>query len=86
MLNDLLAKYAVEGLPMPYTMEDYERDVEQRVLAKLTPEKLLAKLPSNENALSEAHVVHNLMELPLTIRRQNHIIDREYRFDALGEV
>jgi hypothetical protein len=29
---------------MPYTMEDYEREVEERVLRKLTAEKLLAHL------------------------------------------
>jgi hypothetical protein len=44
LLNDLLEHYGVEGIAMPYTMEDYERDVEERVLRKLTPEKLLAQL------------------------------------------
>ncbi len=44
LLNDLLAHYGVEGIAMPYTMEDYERDVEERVLRKLTPEKRLEGL------------------------------------------
>jgi hypothetical protein len=28
---------------MPYTMEDFEREVEQKVLNKLTPERLLER-------------------------------------------
>jgi hypothetical protein len=44
IVNDLLQHYGLEGLAMPYTMEEFEREVEQEVLAKLTPEKLLAKL------------------------------------------
>jgi hypothetical protein len=33
---------------MPYTMEDYERAVEERVLRKLTPEQLLQRLSREE--------------------------------------
>ncbi len=44
LVNDLLAHYGLEGMPMPYTMEDYERDVAQNVLEKMTPEQLLARL------------------------------------------
>jgi len=44
LLNDLLHYYGLEGLAMPYTMEDYERDVEERVLRMLTPEKRLQGL------------------------------------------
>ncbi len=44
LLNDLLAHYGVEGIAMPYTMEDYERDAEERFLNRLTPEQMLAQL------------------------------------------
>src|SRR5262249_31421137 len=35
---------ALESMAMPYTMEDFERDVEQKILHKMTPERLLAGL------------------------------------------
>jgi hypothetical protein len=44
LVNDLLNYYGLEGLAMPYTMEDFEREVQERVLRKLTPEQLLARL------------------------------------------
>ncbi len=44
VLNKLLAHYGLEGIPMPYTMQDFEREVEEEVLRKLTPEQLLARL------------------------------------------
>jgi hypothetical protein len=44
IVNDLLTYYGLEGMAMPYTMEDYERDVEQRILSKLTPEQRLEGL------------------------------------------
>lgn len=44
ILNDLLDHYGLEGMAMPYTMEDFERDVEDRILRKLTPEQRLKGL------------------------------------------
>ena len=44
LVNSLLAHYGLEGMPMPYTMEDFERDVAQSVLEKMTPEQRLAGL------------------------------------------
>jgi hypothetical protein len=44
ILNNLLEYYGLEGMPMPYTMADFEREVEQKVLNKASPEKLLAHL------------------------------------------
>jgi hypothetical protein len=44
ILNTMLEHYGLEGMTMPYTMEQFEKDVEEQFLAKLTPEKLLAKL------------------------------------------
>jgi hypothetical protein len=48
ILNELLGFYGLEGMPMPYTMEDFEREVEQRVLSKLTPEQRLAGLTTEQ--------------------------------------
>jgi len=44
IVNDLLAHYGLEGMAMPYTMEEYERDVAKRLLAKLSPEERLEGL------------------------------------------
>jgi hypothetical protein len=44
LLNDLLEHYGLEGMAMPYTMQDFEREVEEKILHKLTPEQLLARL------------------------------------------
>ncbi len=44
LLNELLGYYGLEGIAMPYTMEDFEREVEQKILKKLTPEQRLAGL------------------------------------------
>lgn len=44
LVNALLGYYGLEGLAMPYTMEDFEREVEQRVLRKLTPKQRLEGL------------------------------------------
>lgn len=35
LLNHLLAFYGLEGMAMPYTMEDLEREVKQRILGRL---------------------------------------------------
>jgi hypothetical protein len=44
LVNEMLAYYGLEGMAMPYTMEDFEREVEQKVLRKLTPEQRLEGL------------------------------------------
>jgi hypothetical protein len=51
ILNQLLGFYGLEGIPMPYTMEDLEREVAARILSKLTPEQRLEGL-SVEQLLS----------------------------------
>jgi proteasome lid subunit RPN8/RPN11 len=48
LLNDLLGYYGLEGMTMPYTLEDYERDAAQRWLSKLPPEQLLAHLTTEQ--------------------------------------
>jgi hypothetical protein len=44
ILNDLLTHYGLEGIAMPYTMEDFEREVAEEFLRKLTPEQRLEGL------------------------------------------
>jgi hypothetical protein len=44
VLNTLLRFYGLEGMAMPYTMEDLKREVEERILHEMSPEKLLAHL------------------------------------------
>jgi proteasome lid subunit RPN8/RPN11 len=44
-VNALLKYYGLEGLPMPYTMEDFKRDVAEDLLNDMTPDQLLARLP-----------------------------------------
>ena len=41
---------------------------------------------SCENAICEAHVVHDLAKLLLAIGWQHDIVEREHRLDTLGEV
>ena len=51
-MNKLLNFYGLEGIAMPYTMEDFEREVEEEFLQKLTPEQRLQGL-SVEQVLSQ---------------------------------
>jgi hypothetical protein len=44
LLNDLSGYYGLEGMAMPYTMADFERDAAERFLNKLTPEQRLRGL------------------------------------------
>ena len=48
LLNELLDFYGLEGIAMPYTMEDFEREVEEKFLKKLPAEKLLANLSPDQ--------------------------------------
>jgi hypothetical protein len=48
LLNELLGFYGLEGIAMPFTMEDFEREVEEKVLNKVTAEKLLAHLTEEQ--------------------------------------
>lgn len=43
-MNNLLNYYGLEGMAMPYTMEDFERDTLEDLLRRLTPEKRLQGL------------------------------------------
>jgi hypothetical protein len=41
LLNELLGNYGLEGMAMPFTMEDFEREVQEKVLQKMGPEKVM---------------------------------------------
>ena len=45
LLNELLGFYGLEGMSMPYTMEDFKRDAAERLLSELTPEQRMQGLP-----------------------------------------
>jgi hypothetical protein len=48
LVNRLLNFYGLEGIPMPYTMEDFKREVAQDVLKELTPKQRLEGLSAEE--------------------------------------
>ncbi len=48
IINDLFKNYQLEGLVMPYTMEDYQRDVARRYLDQLPPEERVKGLSLEE--------------------------------------
>jgi len=58
LVNQLLKYYGLEDIPMPYTMEDFEREVKQDFLKKLTPEERL-------EGLSPEQLQQLLSHLPL---------------------
>jgi hypothetical protein len=61
-LNDLLGFYGLEGMAMPYTMEDYKRDAAERLLNELTPEQRMKGLRPEEllAQLSREQHMHGL--------------------------
>jgi hypothetical protein len=62
LIQDLLNLYREEGLAMPYTMEDYKKEVKQRVLKELTLEERLEGVSTQEvvKALPTEEVVKAL--------------------------
>ncbi len=45
-INQLLIKYRNERIiDMPYTLEDYRKEVERNVLSSITPERILEEIP-----------------------------------------
>src|SRR5207302_992827 len=48
LLRRLVEQYQKEGVPMPYTMEDFRRDFTKEHLHELTPEDRLAGLPPEQ--------------------------------------
>jgi hypothetical protein len=63
LLNKLLNFYGLEGMAMPYTMEDLEREVAEDVLQKMTPEQRLAGLtPEQILARLPREVIENFLK------------------------
>lgn len=48
IVNRLIASYRQEGLVMPYTMDDFRKEVALEVMDELTPEQRLRGLPAEE--------------------------------------
>ncbi|MCP4353398.1 MAG: hypothetical protein GY795_48735 [Desulfobacterales bacterium] len=49
IINQLIVKYQKERIiPMPYTIEDYRRELREEVLDILTPDEILKKIPAKE--------------------------------------
>jgi hypothetical protein len=48
IFNQLYQRYQLEGVPMPYTMEDFRRDVAREYLDLLSPQERLKGLPPEE--------------------------------------
>jgi hypothetical protein len=66
LVNQLLSFYGLEGMPMPYTMEDLEREVRQRVLSELTLEQRLEGL-----SLEQRLQGYSLEEIERYLKRHN---------------
>jgi hypothetical protein len=65
ILNDLREAYALEGFEMPYTKEDYKREVAKELFQKISPterRELLGQLPVEErlSGLSPDEVLRGL--------------------------
>jgi hypothetical protein len=48
IINRLFEEYRREGLSMPYTMEDFRREVALEYIGRLTPEERMAGLPPEQ--------------------------------------
>ncbi len=48
LINDLFKKYQMEGIAMPYTIEDYQRDYVREHIHKLPPKEVLEKFSPEE--------------------------------------
>jgi hypothetical protein len=71
VVNQLFAEYRVEGLTMPYTMEDFRREVAREhlheILKRLSPEERLAGLPPEQ---IEAYLRRLEKKPPVTTRKK----------------
>ena len=78
ILNDLRETYAMEGLEVPYTKEDYKREVARELFQKMRPSErreLLQGLPPSERrellqGLSPSERQELFQGLPLSERRK----------------
>jgi len=64
VLNQLFAKYQLEGIDMPYTMENFKHDVALEHLSSLTLDERLQNLP-NEEVAQRLSLDERLQGLPV---------------------
>ncbi len=48
VINQLLEKYSLEGITMPYTMEQFQKDYIKAHIRVLDPEEILSKFKTEE--------------------------------------
>jgi hypothetical protein len=72
LLNKLLRYYGLEGMPMPYTMEDFKREAAEELLNELTPEQRVEGL-SPEQLLS----LLPLAEIEKYLKKQKAASDKD---------
>lgn len=48
ILNELKRNYAMEGIEMPYTIEDYKREAARELLGRMSPKEVLEIVPGRE--------------------------------------
>ena len=63
VLSRLYDAYGLEGIPMPYTVADYRRELREEVLSSLTPDELVKRL-STEDRLRGLPAEERLKGLP----------------------
>jgi len=78
LLNRLLARYEEEGVTMPYTMDDFRREVRREVLEGMSPEEILASVPVEER-LRGLPVEERLRGLPVEERLRGLPVEERLR-------
>jgi hypothetical protein len=74
LLNKLLGFYGLEGILMPYTWEDFERETAQELLKKMTPEQRLEGLSPEQ--LLEGLSPEQLAEIEKHLQKQKTAQDQ----------
>lgn len=70
ILNDLFKFYKMEGLSMPYTIEEYMAEAVPRLLRSLPPQMILKEIPAQE-LLKEIPTEELLKNIPVEERLKN---------------
>src|SRR5207245_8365118 len=63
IVNEILEMYQQEGLAVPYTMQDFRREIARKYVDELTAEERLAGLPA-EKVLTQFSPEQRLAGLP----------------------
>lgn len=74
LLNKIFESYQIEGIPMPYTVEDVRRELRKEFMATFTPEELRGYLPPEERlkGLTKKQIENYLKKLSTQSRRRKH--------------